>query len=59
MSVAFNDIKIWRKLLKSIPDLYDDAAILQVRYYSLIKMSQNRFLCGAYEDWGFDGEVCT
>lgn len=31
MSVAFNDIKIWRKLLKSIPDLYDDAAILQAK----------------------------
>ncbi|ELK08554.1 squalene monooxygenase [Pteropus alecto] len=31
MSVVFNDIKIWRKLLKSIPDLYDDAAILQAK----------------------------
>lgn len=31
MSVAFNDIKIWRKLLKDIPDLYDDAAIFQAK----------------------------
>lgn len=31
MSVAFNDIKIWRKLLKSIPDLYDYTAILQAK----------------------------
>uniref|UniRef100_F6WHL6 Squalene monooxygenase n=1 Tax=Ornithorhynchus anatinus TaxID=9258 RepID=F6WHL6_ORNAN len=31
MSVVLNDIKIWRGLLKGIPDLYEDAAILQVR----------------------------
>lgn len=30
MSVALNDVRIWRGLLKSIPDLYDDAALLQV-----------------------------
>ncbi|XP_007488373.1 squalene monooxygenase isoform X2 [Monodelphis domestica] len=31
MSVVFNDIKIWRKLLKSIPDLYDERALLQAQ----------------------------
>lgn len=31
MTVVFNDIKLWRKLLKGIPDLYDDEAVLQVR----------------------------
>lgn len=31
MTVALKDIKIWRQLLKDIPDLYDDAAIFQVR----------------------------
>ncbi|XP_016071566.1 PREDICTED: squalene monooxygenase isoform X1 [Miniopterus natalensis] len=31
MSVAFKDIKLWRKLLKGIPDLYDDAAIFQAK----------------------------
>ncbi|XP_003408229.2 squalene monooxygenase [Loxodonta africana] len=31
MTVVFNDIKLWRKLLKGIPDLYDDAAILQAK----------------------------
>ena len=46
MTVVFNDIKLWRKLLKGIPDLYDDAAVFQVRY-SLTKMSQNRFLSGS------------
>lgn len=30
MTVAFKDIKIWRKLLRGIPDLYDDAAVSQV-----------------------------
>lgn len=30
MSVALNDVSIWRSLLKNIPDLYDDAAMLQV-----------------------------
>ena len=45
-AVVFNDIKLWRKLLKGIPDLYDDAAVFQVRY-SLTKISQNIFLSGA------------
>jgi squalene monooxygenase len=31
MTVALKDIKLWRQLLKDIPDLYDDAAIFQVR----------------------------
>ncbi|CAI9155130.1 unnamed protein product [Rangifer tarandus platyrhynchus] len=31
MTVVFNDIKLWRKLLKGIPDLYDDAAIFQAK----------------------------
>lgn len=31
MTVAFKDIKIWRKLLKGIPDLYDDAAVFQAK----------------------------
>ncbi|KAM5280734.1 squalene monooxygenase [Ctenodactylus gundi] len=31
MTVAFKDVKLWRKLLKGIPDLYDDAAILQAK----------------------------
>ncbi|XP_055284457.1 squalene monooxygenase-like [Moschus berezovskii] len=31
MSVVFNDIKLWRKLLKGIPDLYDDAALFQAK----------------------------
>lgn len=35
MTVAFNDIKLWRKLLKGIPDLYDDAAILQAKNHSI------------------------
>lgn len=30
MSVALNDVRIWRSLLKNIPDLYDDGALLQV-----------------------------
>lgn len=30
MSVALNDVRIWRGLLESIPDLYDDGALLQV-----------------------------
>lgn len=30
MSVALNDVRIWRCLLKTIPDLYDDGALLQV-----------------------------
>ncbi|XP_026225791.1 squalene epoxidase a [Anabas testudineus] len=31
MSVALNDVRIWRNLLKSIPDLYDDRAVLQAK----------------------------
>lgn len=31
MSVALNDVCIWRDLLKDLPDLYDDGALLQVR----------------------------
>uniref|UniRef100_A0A4X2L0J8 Squalene monooxygenase n=1 Tax=Vombatus ursinus TaxID=29139 RepID=A0A4X2L0J8_VOMUR len=31
MSVVFNDIKIWRSLLKSIPDLCDERALLQAQ----------------------------
>ncbi|XP_024124166.1 squalene monooxygenase [Oryzias melastigma] len=31
MSVALNDVRIWRGLLKNIPDLYDDAALLQAK----------------------------
>ncbi|XP_061294600.1 squalene monooxygenase isoform X1 [Bos javanicus] len=31
MTVVFNDIKLWRKLLKGIPDLYDDAAVFQAK----------------------------
>ncbi|KAM6910136.1 squalene monooxygenase [Xenentodon cancila] len=31
MSVALNDVCIWRSLLKNIPDLYDDTALLQAK----------------------------
>ncbi|XP_030636962.1 squalene monooxygenase isoform X2 [Chanos chanos] len=31
MSVVLNDVKIWRNLLKDIPDLYDDHAMLQAK----------------------------
>lgn len=31
MSVALNDVCIWRDLLKNLPDLYDDSALLQVQ----------------------------
>lgn len=34
MTVALKDVKLWRKLLKDIPDLYDDAAVFQVRISS-------------------------
>lgn len=30
MSVVLNDVQIWRTLLRSISDLYDDKAMLQV-----------------------------
>lgn len=30
MSVALNDVRIWRSMLSNISDLYDDAAMLQV-----------------------------
>lgn len=35
MSVALNDVRIWRSLLKSITDLYDDRAVLQVSTHLL------------------------
>ncbi|XP_037357765.1 squalene monooxygenase [Talpa occidentalis] len=31
MTVVFKDIKLWRTLLMGIPDLYDDAAVLQAK----------------------------
>ncbi|KAK2844148.1 hypothetical protein Q5P01_010807 [Channa striata] len=31
MSVALNDVRIWRNLLKNVPDLNDDKAILQAK----------------------------
>ncbi|XP_012578396.1 PREDICTED: squalene monooxygenase isoform X2 [Condylura cristata] len=31
MTVVFKDIKLWRTLLMGIPDLYDDAAVLQAQ----------------------------
>ncbi|CAH7113524.1 Sqle [Phodopus roborovskii] len=31
MTVALKDVKLWRKLLKGIPDLYDDAAVFQAK----------------------------
>ncbi|KAF3840194.1 hypothetical protein F7725_018911 [Dissostichus mawsoni] len=31
MSVALNDVRIWRSLLGNIPDLYDDKAMLQAK----------------------------
>ncbi|XP_006148082.1 squalene monooxygenase [Tupaia chinensis] len=31
MTVALKDIKLWRKLLKGIPDLYDDAAVFHAK----------------------------
>uniref|UniRef100_A0A672ZFD1 Squalene monooxygenase n=1 Tax=Sphaeramia orbicularis TaxID=375764 RepID=A0A672ZFD1_9TELE len=31
MSVALNDVRIWRSLLRNIPDLYDDGAMLQAK----------------------------
>lgn len=30
MSVVLNDVRIWKELLRNIPDLYDDNAMLQV-----------------------------
>uniref|UniRef100_A0A665UCE4 Squalene monooxygenase n=1 Tax=Echeneis naucrates TaxID=173247 RepID=A0A665UCE4_ECHNA len=36
MSVALNDVCIWRSLLQNIPDLYDDAAMLQVNEATVI-----------------------
>ncbi|KAB1258225.1 Squalene monooxygenase [Camelus dromedarius] len=43
MTVVLKDIKIWRKLLKGIPDLYDDAAIFQAKksFYWTRKMSHS------------------
>ncbi|XP_045900294.1 squalene monooxygenase [Micropterus dolomieu] len=31
MSVALNDVRIWRSLLKNIPELYDNRAMLQAK----------------------------
>jgi squalene monooxygenase len=31
MSVALNDVQIWRRSLRDIPDLYDDRVMLQVQ----------------------------
>lgn len=31
MSVVLNDVRIWRDLLKNIPDLYDNTAVLQAK----------------------------
>ncbi|KAJ7338123.1 hypothetical protein JRQ81_010714 [Phrynocephalus forsythii] len=31
MSVILNDIRIWRRLLQAIPDLYEDSALLQAK----------------------------
>ncbi|XP_034029382.1 squalene monooxygenase [Thalassophryne amazonica] len=31
MSVALNDVRIWRRLLETIPDLCDDRAVLQAK----------------------------
>lgn len=31
MSVALNDVRIWRSLLDNIPDLYDDGAMLKAK----------------------------
>ncbi|CAO2602208.1 Squalene monooxygenase [Lemmus lemmus] len=31
MTVALKDVKLWRKLLKDIPDLYDDDAVFQAK----------------------------
>ncbi|KAI1894124.1 hypothetical protein AGOR_G00112590 [Albula goreensis] len=31
MSVVLNDVRIWRALLKNIPDLYNDTAMLQAK----------------------------
>ncbi|XP_057590933.1 squalene monooxygenase [Hippopotamus amphibius kiboko] len=43
MTVVFNDIKLWRKLLKGIPDLYDDAAVFQAKksFYWTRRMSHS------------------
>ncbi|XP_066235571.1 squalene monooxygenase [Saccopteryx leptura] len=43
MTVVFKDIKLWRKLLKSIPDLYDDAAVFQAKksFYWTRKISHS------------------
>ncbi|XP_062935723.1 squalene monooxygenase isoform X1 [Cynocephalus volans] len=43
MTVAFNDVKLWRKLLKGIPDLYDDAAVFQAKksFYWMRKRSHS------------------
>lgn len=60
MTVALKDIKLWRQLLKDIPDLYDDAAIFQVRVQSSSpRMSQNPSVY-EWEDWDPSGNrsVC-
>lgn len=44
MTVVFNDIKLWRKLLKGIPDLYDDAAVFQAKNH-FIGQEKVSFLC--------------
>ncbi|KAK1172489.1 squalene monooxygenase [Acipenser oxyrinchus oxyrinchus] len=31
MSVVLNDVQIWRSLLRNIPDLYDDIAVLEAK----------------------------
>lgn len=37
MSVVLNDVKIWRRLLQDIPDLYEDSDVLKViLYFGLI-----------------------
>ncbi|KAG1948549.1 squalene monooxygenase [Pimephales promelas] len=39
MSVALNDVMIWRSLLQNVPDLSDNAALLQIQYYCISSKS--------------------
>lgn len=41
MSVALNDVMIWRSLLQNIPDLGDNTALLQVKSLEFYEINHN------------------
>lgn len=48
MSVVLNDVRIWRDLLKNMPDLYDNTAVLQVtNAVTIISECKIRYLSSA------------